>query len=178
MNHDVETDEMREREATARHALAAFRERRRQRRAEDTWFGSAACLLGGEPLSADETHQRRVEIMDAALEIGMSAELAELLYDVALDEGLEPALAFELVRCGLGICPPPDGVANTPSQPTVDKYAPEWVVTPPTPPDLLLRERMLRLSFRRLRALLERHETPEEALRAFAREPDVGVNGY
>jgi hypothetical protein len=37
---------------------------------------------------------------------------------------------------------------------------------------------MLRMSFRRLRGLLEEHPQPEEALRAFAREPDVGHYGY
>jgi len=37
---------------------------------------------------------------------------------------------------------------------------------------------MLRLSFRRLRGLLQQTEDPAEAIRAFAREPDVGHFGY
>ena len=42
-----------------------------------------------------------------------------------------------------------------------------------------LRERMLRYSFRRLRALLEQHTgDAAAAFRAFAREPDVGPVGY
>jgi len=49
---------------------------------------------------------------------------------------------------------------------------------PPSPPDVLLRERMLRLSLRRLRTFLERYEDVDEAFRRFADEPDVGSFGY
>ena len=127
---------------------------------------------------AEETAQRRTEVLDEAAAGGMPLSLAEQLYDVSREEGLDPALALELVRCGLGICPPDDGVSNAPSQPASDKYAPGWLLQPASPPDDLLRERMLRLSFRRLRALLEQHPQPADAMRAFAREPDVGVFGY
>jgi hypothetical protein len=82
------------------------------------------------------------------------------------------------VRSGLGICPPGEGVSNAPSQPTSDKYAPGWLLQPASSPDDLLRERMLRISFRRLRAMLEEHPEPADAMRAFAREPDAGVFGY
>ncbi|HEU0076291.1 MAG TPA: hypothetical protein VFQ76_01505 [Longimicrobiaceae bacterium] len=178
-----QTDDVRrtpaDREASASRALNAYRERRRRRRAEDTYFGSSDCVLsktagaGGDP----DLTSRRVEIMEAAEQSGMPPELAELLYDVARDEGLDPALGYELVRCGLGVCPPDDGISNAPTQPTTDKYLPEWL-DPAVPPDALLRERMLRLSFRRLLSLLERHEEVDDAFRAFAREPDVGYMGY
>jgi len=46
------------------------------------------------------------------------------------------------------------GVANAADQPASDKYYPTWLL-PATPTDDVLRERMLRLSFRRLRSLLE-----------------------
>jgi hypothetical protein len=49
---------------------------------------------------------------------------------------------------------------------------------PPTPPDQLLRERMLRVSFRRLRGMLEADENVDEAFRRFANDPDVGHYGY
>jgi len=171
--------EMAEREQSAERALHGYRERRRRRRAEDTYFGSAECLLVHAQAGADaaELSHRRSDIVAEAAEAGMSAELAEMLYEVAQEEGLDPALAYELVRCGLGVCPPPDGVANAPAQPTSDKYVPEWLY-PPVPTDAVLRERMLRMSFRRLRSLLERHALPDEAIRAFAREPDVGHFGY
>lgn len=171
--------ELAAREATAGRALNAYRERRRRRRAEDTYFGSADCLLVNAEagLDAAELSRRRIDVVAEAVAAGVPPELAEMLYDVAREEGLDPVLAYELVRSGLGVSPPPDGVANAPSQPTSDKYAPEWLY-PPVPTDAVLRERMLRMSFRRLRALLERHADPEEALRAFAREPDVGQYGY
>jgi hypothetical protein len=177
---DATQDEpgMAEREARARHALDAFRERRRRRRADDTYFGSAQCLLAGadEGTEAERRH-RRMDVVEEATSAGMSPELAEMMYDVAREEGLDPALAYELVKCGLGVAPPPGGVANTSEQPESDKYYPTWLL-PAAPPDDVLRERMLRLSFRRLRGLLEQHDDPDEAFRAFAREPDVGLYGY
>lgn len=168
-----------DREETARRALDAYRERRRRRRAEDTYFGSSDCLLSRAEAGADEAElsSRRIEVLQAAERAGMPPLLAGMLYDVAREEGLDPALGFELVRCGLGVCPPDAGLSNAPSQPTRDKYVPEWLVDA-VPPDELLRERMLRLSFRRLLALLERHDEVDEAFRAFAREPDVGHLGY
>jgi hypothetical protein len=178
-----QTDEARrtpaDREESASRALNEYRERRRRRRAEDTYFGSSDCILSRTdgPSGDPELTSRRVEIMEAAAQSGMPPELAELLYDVARDEGLDPALGYELVRSGLGVCPPDDGISNAPTQPTTDKYIPEWL-DPAVPPDTLLRERMLRLSFRRLLSLLERHEEVDDAFRAFAREPDVGYMGY
>lgn len=170
---------MAERQQSAERALEAYRERRRRRRADDTYFGSADCLLVHAQAGVDaaELSRRRVDVVAEAAEAGMSAELAEMLYEVAQEEGLDPALAYELVRCGLGVSPPADGVASAPAQPTSDKYLPGWLY-PPVPTDTVLRERMLRLSFRRLRSLLERHPSPDDAIRAFAREPDVGHLGY
>jgi len=172
----VEATDVEDREARARHALAEYRERRRRRRAEDTWFGSAACLVGES--TPEETLHRRDELLGEACAQGMSMALAEQMYDIAREEGLDPALGYELLRCGLGVCPPEDGVSSAPAQPSSDKYAPGWLLQPASDPDEVLRERMLRLSFRRLRSLLEEQDDPAEAMRAFAREPDVGVYGY
>jgi len=178
---DATTDEqaMAEREERAEHALAAFRERRRRRRAEDTWFGSAEGLLaaGEADLDPAALARRRMDVIAEAQEEGMSPALAEMMYDVAREEGLDPALAHELVRSGLGVAPPPGGLANAPEQPSSDKYYPTWLL-PASPTDEVLRERMLRLSFRRLRSMLEQHEDPAEAFRAYAREPDVGLYGF
>ncbi|HEX2191422.1 MAG TPA: hypothetical protein VHG51_21100 [Longimicrobiaceae bacterium] len=168
-----------EREETARRALDAYRERRRRRRAEDTYFGSSDCHLAKAEAGVDEGElsSRRIEVLQAAEAAGMPPGLAGMLYDVAREEGLDPVLGFELVRCGLGVCPPDGGVSNAPEQPTRDKYLPEWL-SDAVPPDELLRERMLRLSFRRLLSLLERYEEVDDAFRAFALEPDVGYLGY
>jgi hypothetical protein len=169
-----------ERLESAGRVLHAYRERRRSRRAPDTFFGAPEGLLAGseQGLTAEELGTRRVEIMTEAAAAGMSPELADMMYDIARDEGLDPPLAFELVLSGLGVLPPEEGLVNAPGEPSTDKYAPGWVVTPPAPPDLLLRERTLRLSFRRLRSLLEQHQGADHALAAFAREPDVGRTGY
>jgi hypothetical protein len=173
--------DMTERELRANHVLDAYRERRRLRRGEDTWFGGGGEGLlesAEQGLDADELSRRRIDVIQQAVDVGMGDELAEMLYDVARDEGLDPVLAFELVRCGLGVMPPPDGVENAPGFATSDKYRPEWLESP-VDPDSMLRERTLRFSFRRLRALLEQHTgSAAEAFRAFAREPDVGPVGY
>lgn len=172
--------DMTERELRAEHALDAYRERRRMRRGEDTWFGDGEGLLevAEQGLDADALSRRRLDVIQEAIDVGMGDELAEMLYDVAREEGLDPVLAYELVRCGMGVLPPPEGVENAPGFPTADKYRPEWL-EPPVDPDTLLRERTLRFSFRRLRGLLEEHRgNAAEAFRAFAREPDVGPVGY
>jgi hypothetical protein len=172
--------DMEEREERASHALAAYRERRRSRRGEDTWFGDGEGLLEAAEhgLDAEELSRRRMDVVQECLAVGMSDELAEMLYDVARDEGLDPVLAYELVRSGMGVQPPPEGIENAPQFATTDKYRPEWL-EPPVDPDSVLRERTLRFSFRRLRALLEQHTgDAAAAFRAFAREPDVGPVGY
>lgn len=166
-------------EQSAHHALQAYRERRRSRRGEDTFFGSVDALLehSEQGLEPREVHRRRSDLVDEAVSVGMSRDLAELLYDVAREEGLDPALGLELVKSGLGVCPPADGISNQSAAPTSDKYLPPWMF-PAAPTDHLLRERTLHVSFRRLRSLLEQHHNIEEAFRSFAREPDVGHCGY
>ncbi len=164
-------DPIARRETSARHALEAFRERRRKRRAQDTYFG------GAETPPEMELERRRCDLLEEAEAEGMSHELAELLYDVALEEGLDPAVAFELVRTGLGVAPPPEGLSNAAQEPATDRYLPPWMF-PPEPTDHLLRERMLHTSFRRLRSLIEREAEIDEAFRLFANEPDVGHYGY
>lgn len=124
-----------------------------------------------------ELDSRRSSILEEADRDGMPSDLAELLYDIAGEEGLDPAIAYELVRTGLGVAPPVDGVSTVADAPSVDKYLPTWMF-PATPPDQLLRERMLRVSFRRLRSFLEAEEDIERALLDFANEPDVGHFGY
>lgn len=172
-------DTLEEREQSARHVLNAYRERRRRRRAEDTFSGSAALFLqeAEKNLSRGEIESRRSGLMQEAEEVGMSMELAELLYDIAREEGIDPAIGFDLVCSGLGVCPPEGGVSNAPDAPMVDKYLPSWMF-PPLPTDRVLRERTLRVSFRRLRSLLETHDEIDQAFAAFAQEPDVGHCGY
>ena len=176
---DDRTEEPRDREETARHVLRAYSERRRRRRGEDTYFGSVDALVeqAEQGVDAGDLERRRSEILDEGEEAGMSRDLVELLYDVAREEGLDPGLALELVKSGLGVIPPPEGLSNASDTPASDPYLPPWMF-PPTPPDHLLRERTLHVSFRRVRALLEEHHDIDEAFQRFAREPDVGHVGY
>lgn len=178
-NEEQREEELKEHESRTHRALHAYRERRVSRRAEDTYFGSADCLIAkpqGEG-AREEWERRRANLVEEAVDNDMPGELAEMLYDVAVEEGLDPILAYELVRCGIGVQPPDEGVSNAADQPTIDKYRPEWLKDP-IPSDDLLRERTLRLSFRRLRGKLEEEPDVDEAFRAFAREPDVGPVGY
>lgn len=173
------SEEMARLEEKARHALHGYRERRRRRRGEDTYFGSAAALLehAEEGIDSGDRERRRSEIIEDGEEAGMPRDLIELLYDVAREEGLDPGLALELVKSGLGVMPPPEGVSNQSEVPASDPYLPAWMF-PASPPDHLLRERTLHMSFRRVRAFLEQHHDIDEAFRQFAREPDVGLVGY
>lgn len=132
---------------------------------------------GGEPL----TSRRREDLVEQAVErTYLTRAHAELIYDIAADEGLEPAFAFELVRSGVAVCEPPRG--RVPPRDTSVEGAPEWIapaaVSEPLPTEDLVRERRMRSSFRRLRGHLERCETPEDAIEAFCAEPDVSDCGY
>jgi hypothetical protein len=85
-------------EGTALEALRNFRER--------SGSAEAECLIGrAEALDKQlPQHRRREELLERAeSEQDMDREIAELVYELALDEGLEPAFAFELVRCGIGV---------------------------------------------------------------------------
>jgi hypothetical protein len=174
--HDLENTVERK-EESARHALRAYRDRRRRRRGDDTYFGSTECFVERSEPEGPERERRRNELLADAEEANMSRDLADLLYDVAREEGLDPGLALELVRCGLGVCPPPDGLSNESAAPATDKYLPPWMF-PATPPDNVIRERTLRTSLRRLRSLLETYHDVDEAFHRFANEPDVGHCGY
>jgi hypothetical protein len=173
------SDSVERREASAQRALAGYRERRRRRRSDDTWFGSESLFrdVVDDGLSPDELDSRRAAILEESEIEGIPLDLAELAYDIAWDEGLDPAVGYELVRTGLGVAPPDGGIETSSDQPEVDRYLPTWMF-PASPPDTLLRERMLRFSFRRLRSFLEEEGDPDEAFRRFANEPDVGHFGY
>ncbi|HET7321386.1 MAG TPA: hypothetical protein VFI96_02750 [Longimicrobiaceae bacterium] len=179
MDEPVEREEQPSCRASAQRVLHAYRERRRRRRDDDAFFGSTDVLLeqAEKGLAEKEVARRRSELVEEAEACGMSRELAEFLYEVAREEGLDPGLAMELVASGLAVCPPPDGVSNASEAPATDKYLPTWMF-PASPPERVMRERTLHLSFRRLRSFLERYHDVEEAFRHFADEPDVGHCGY
>jgi hypothetical protein len=147
-------------------ALEAYRGR------EDVESGTAALLRTVD--EAEEAPRRREEsIVWAEGQLGFERGFAELIYDTAREERLEPGFAFELVRCGVGVtplAPPSDDVAAI-------EGPPDWIA-PPAGRASADRERTLRASFRRLRGHLEGADSAEAALAAFVAEPDVGSVRY
>lgn len=154
-------------QAAALEALARYRARAERDEAE------RALLL--RVSEAEEAPKRRIELIAwAEREHGMPSDRAALIHDIAREEGLDPAFAFELVRCGVGVQDLGDPVVDE----TLVDGPPEWVA-PPVPASVSpARERLLRASFRRLRRHLEEAPSAEAGLVAFVAEPDVGEVVY
>jgi hypothetical protein len=155
----------------------------RFRSAEEVRGDDVSCLLSGaRRLARDHGRERRREtLIERAAASGLTRDFAELIYATAQDEGVEPAFAFELVRCGVGVRQLDELVyAESPGEDTMTMSAPPPELLAPVAPqdEVAERERRLRLSFRRLRHHIEAHATPEAALSAFAAEPDVGRCAY
>jgi hypothetical protein len=126
--------------------------------------------------------RRREELLERAGADGMERHFAELIHEVALDVGLEPAFAYELVRCGVGVQPLDEqvyGEDDVDEEEMVSSEPPDELLVPDErDPVVAARERRLRVSFRRLRRHLEAQSSAEAALRAFTSEPDVGRLEY
>jgi hypothetical protein len=122
----------------------------------------------------DSPRRREESIQRAERELGLDRAFAALVYDTASEERLVPGFAFELVRCGVGVC----ALEESPGDETTIEGPPDWLSSEPRtapPPE---RERRMRASFRRLRGHLEQSDTPEAAIEAFVAEPDVGECRY
>lgn len=119
--------------------------------------------------------RRHEELLSWAVEeLGLERAFAEMVYEIAQEEEVEPAYAFEFVRCRVGIGGEAKGSADAPS---LQSTPPDWLEASPSP-DEALREWRLRTSIRRLRTLLREQDTPAEALRAFAVAPDLEDADY
>ena len=114
-----------------------------------------------------ETHEARAVA---------SRPVLEMAYELALEEGIDPALALELVSCRVAVLEleEPTGASTEDSQSLV---APAWV-TPAGAPANMAIERRMRASFRRVRASIEKHGEVTQAIDAFTAEPDVGTFDY
>ena len=125
-----------------------------------------------EEIASEDSPRRRVELVERAVAAGHSVEFADLVYDIAEEENVDPAFAFELVLNRIGVRdltePNEDGWIETQVE-----APPDWVAGDEPPPAAAAHERHLRLTFRRLRRKFEEHPAPRDALRAFAQEPDV-----
>lgn len=144
--------------------------------------GGELLLATSAAVEAAAASRRREDLVRRAVAHGdLGRAEAERIHDIAREEGLEPGFAFELVRSRVAVCDAPPDVPVPPEGTSVEGV-PEWIapsaVSEPLPTEAVVRERRLRLSFRRLRGHLERSGTAEEAMLSFLAEPDVGECGY
>jgi hypothetical protein len=143
---------------------------------------AAACLIGRASALERQAPQerRRTELLDRAERDGIGRDFAERIYDIASDVGLEPAFAYELIRCGVGVQPLDTRVygAAGPSGEELTAEAPPGELLDPGSRQPDAREQRMHASFRRLRRHLEAEPDAEAALRAFTAEPDVGRLDY
>lgn len=116
--------------------------------------------------------ERTNAIMANSARYQIPADLAQDIYDIALSEGIDPALGFQLVKIESGFKgsarSPMDAYGYTQLQlPTARFYDPDVTVQ-----GLLERETNLRIGFRFLRDLLEQFDHDMElALVAYNRGP-------
>jgi soluble lytic murein transglycosylase-like protein len=110
--------------------------------------------------------ERANAIIDYSTHYSIAADLAAAIFDVALAEGVDPALAFRLVRAESGFNPKArskvGAIGYTQVLPSTARLYEPGLTTP----QLFERNTNLRLGFRYLRDLLERYEgTPDAKLR-------------
>lgn len=137
-------------------------------RARATLVASVSALTGE---ALERRHEALMEWADT--ELGLERAYAEQVYALAEQEDLEPVLAFELVRSGLGVreLEAPEQDMGEASQ----QAPPEWVAEEVVELDDVELERRLRASFRRLRSHLEVSDTPAAAVQALLQDADIGL---
>ena len=133
---------------------------------------TAAAERGGEWERRHEVLMERAEERD-----GLERPLAEEIYQLAEEEGLEPELALLLAGSGVGVIELEE-LDTDPERLGIQQAPPDWIGEAGIPVPEARRERRLRLSFRRLRRLLEETGSAMEAVRRFTLEPDVTEHAY
>lgn len=115
--------------------------------------------------------ERRERVRAFAERFGVSLELSERIYDAARNEGIEPELAFRLVRVESrfqrGAIGPAGSIGYTQVQPRTARWLDPGVSTE----ELFETETNLRLGFRYLRMLIDRYGDLRIALLAYNRGP-------
>ena len=107
-----------------------------------------------------------------AAEYGITREVATLIYDTALREGIDPDLGFRLVRIESGFRPAARSTAGAIGLTQVMLPTARFYDRTITPDQLADPETNLRIGFRYLRHLLERYEWDlRTALLAYNRGP-------
>jgi hypothetical protein len=137
------------------------------------------CLRGRLTILSEMAgrERRRAELLeDLEQRSWIDRPVLDLAYDLAEEEDLDPAIALELVGCGVAVVelePPGKSVAGEAHSLTLPDLTP---VTEPA--DVLVLERRLRLTFRRFRALLEQHHELPAAVEALAEQLDAQPYDY
>ncbi|HUG42127.1 MAG TPA: hypothetical protein VMM12_16785 [Longimicrobiales bacterium] len=132
----------------------------------------AGLIADAEDLGAGREH-RREALLERAESRGLGRGEAEKAYDLAIEEGVEPAYALAVVGHGISV----RSFGGSPPAEASEAVEPEWIDRPPSADDATL-ERRLRETLRRLRSFLASEPTPRDALTRFAREPDLETYEY
>lgn len=132
----------------------------------------ASLMADAEELGAGREH-RREALLERAESRGLGRGEAEKAYDLALEEGIEPAYALAVVARGISV----QSFGGTTPADASEPVEPEWIDRPPSAREAV-RERRLRETFRRLRSFLDSEPTPRDAILRFAREPDLESYEY
>lgn len=148
-------------------------------RSERAGPGWLRCLRERTTALADlpDRERRHAELMEAhEARDAAPRHVLELAYEIALEEGLDPAFALEMISCRVAVLEleAPTGAST---EETHSLTAPEWVAPPELPSELAI-ERRIRMTFRRMRAGFEQHGDPAAAIDWFATGPDVGLYDY
>ena len=120
--------------------------------------------------------ERANAIIDYSARYGIAGDLAAAIYDVALAEGVDPALAFRLVKAESNFEPAAHSTAGAIGYTQILASTARLYEPGITTQQLYARNTNLRLGFRYLRDLLERYEGNPEgdvrlALLAYNRGP-------
>ena len=145
-------------------------------------------LTEGELELARLQLERAEDLLQFSARYQIPADLTELIYDVAISEGIDPELAFRLVRLESAFKTDALSHADAYGLAQVQPATARYYVPMITPEQLYDPETNLRIGFRYLRDLLEAYGDAKLALLAYNRGPmrlkqlmDAGTdpeNGY
>jgi hypothetical protein len=120
--------------------------------------------------------RRRTDLVAGVAErSGASLAALDIAYDRALEEGLDPVLALELVGCGVAVL---ELTEPEPVEGTHTLRPPDWVAPEIEPASEQVLERRMRMTFRRMRSLLEQTGDLEAAIECLSTQVDVGSFRY